>query len=216
MDIVCEKCESKFKVPEDKLPEGKTVTLACPKCKNKLTITSAAKPPQEVKSVLMDDIHAETYDASEKPFDFVEEDGKTALICESDPDVNKKLLSVIRNMEYHVTDAKDTRVALKNMRYHVYDLIVLNESFDTMDSDQNGVLRYLERLPMEVRRYLFVTLISRRYRTMDNMMAFNKSVNMIVNVKNIGDIEKILPRGITDNDLFYRVYGESLKKAGRA
>jgi hypothetical protein len=51
---------------------------------------------------------------------------------------------------------------------------------------------------------------------MDYMMAFNKSVNLIVNVKIINDIEKILKRGLADHASFYRVLKESLIKAGRA
>ncbi len=51
---------------------------------------------------------------------------------------------------------------------------------------------------------------------MDNMMAFHASVNLIVNIKNIEDIGKILSRGITDTELFYNVYKESLKESGKA
>ena len=58
-------------------------------------------------------------------------------------------------------------------------------------------------------------MISDRYRTMDNMMALNKSVNLIINSKNIEDIGKILSRGITDNEYFYRVFKESLKETGK-
>jgi hypothetical protein len=97
----------------------------------------------------------------------------------------------------------------------VYDLIVVNESFDTKNPESNGVLIYLERLSMTVRRKIFVAMVSSRYRTMDNMMAFHASVNLIVNIKNIEDIGKILSRGITDTQLFYSVYKETLKESGR-
>jgi hypothetical protein len=68
---------------------------------------------------------------------------------------------------------------------------------------------------MSIRRNIFLTLITDRFRTMDNMEAFNKSVNLIVNVKNIDEIEKILRRGVADNKEFYRVFKESLVKTGR-
>ena len=68
---------------------------------------------------------------------------------------------------------------------------------------------------MTVRRNMFIALISDRFRTMDNMMALNKSANLIVNVKNVEDIGKILSRGITDNEYFYRVYKGTLKEVGR-
>ena len=99
---------------------------------------------------------------------------------------------------------------------YVYNVVFVDESFDTDNPDSNEVLAYLERVNMAVRRNIFIVLISQRYRTMDNMMAFNKSVNMVINVKNIGDIHKILGKGITDNDFFYNVFMEAMRKIGKA
>ena len=82
---------------------------------------------------------------------------------------------------------------------------------DTSSADTNGVLLFLERLPMTTRREIFVCLISSRYRTMDHMMALNKSVNLIINAKNINDFGKILSTAITENDIFYRSYKETAK-----
>ena len=156
------------------------------------------------------------YDASEKPFDFIEEEGLTALVCESNPLVQTTIAEALELMEYQITRAENTRDALKRMRYHNYDLFVVNENFDTDNPESNGILLYLERLNMLVRRNMFIALVSDRFRTMDNMMALNKSVNLIINIKNIEDIGKILSRGITDNEFFYRVFKGTLKEVGRA
>ncbi|MBW1867192.1 MAG: hypothetical protein JRI38_05545, partial [Deltaproteobacteria bacterium] len=155
------------------------------------------------------------YDASERPFDFMEEEGKTALICETDEKILQKAKDVLKLMEYHITIVQTDRGALKKMRYHNYDLILVNEHFNTTDPDFNKVLIYLERQKMDVRRNMFVAVISHRFRTMDHMMALNKSVNMIINIKNIDDIGKILSRGITEGNLFFRLYKELLKETGR-
>jgi hypothetical protein len=93
---------------------------------------------------------------------------------------------------------------------------VVDEEFDTDNPETNGVLIYLERLGMAVRRNMFVAMISGRHRTMDNMTAFLKSVNLIVNTKNMGDFGKIMSRGLTDYLSFYRVFREKLKETGRA
>ena len=221
MDIVCEHCKSKFKVPDEKFPPGKVASFPCPKCKQKITVGAVKKPdppdsePQAASSPA-DAALTEDYDASDKPFDFVEEESKTALVCEPDPAVKKTLIAALEQLEYHITDAADTAEALKKMRYHVYDVVFIDESFDTDNPDSNEVVAYLERVNMAVRRNIFVVLISQRYRTMDNMMAFHKSVNMVINVKNIGDIQKILGKGITDNDFFYNVFMETLRKIGKA
>jgi CheY-like chemotaxis protein len=157
-----------------------------------------------------DEDESEGYDASDKPFDFVEEEGKTALLCESDPMIKKAITPVLDVLEYHITEVKNSREALKTMRYHTYDLIVVNEYFDAKNPDANGVLIYLERLSMAVRRKIFVAMITRRFRTMDNMTAFQKSVNMVVNVDNVADFDKILRRGMADFGMFYQAYKDFL------
>lgn len=168
-----------------------------------------------LKKTLFDEVASDNYDSSEKPFDFAEEEGLTALICESDDAAKKTLTEALSLMEYHITDAENVRDALTKMRYHIYDLILVNENFDSADPDQNGVLSHIERMQMDTRRNIFVAMLSTRFRTMDNMMAFNKSVDVIVNVENIADADKILQRSITDKDLFYKVYNQTLEEMGR-
>ncbi|MDF1591527.1 MAG: zinc-ribbon domain-containing protein [Desulfobacterales bacterium] len=218
MDITCDKCQSKFKIPDEKIPTDKVAILRCPKCKEKITVGGPPASPEETPhqpEMSSSAAASETYDASDKPFDFVEEEGKTALVCESDPGVKKTISNALTALDYHITDAENARDALKKMRYHNYDLILANEEFDTADPDRNGVLIFIERLNMSIRRDMFVVLISNRFRTMDNMMAFNKSVNIIINFSNIKDFDKILRRGLTDNDYFYRIYKEMMRKTGR-
>ena len=207
MEVVCESCQARFNVPDDKIPAGKSIRAACPKCKSKITIHAQDTPAPELSS----EDKAESYDAADKPFDFIEEDALTALICEPDPAVREKVSSVLELMEYHLTSVNSTREALKKMRYHNYNVVVVNELFDTKNPDSNGVLLFLERLIMSTRREIFVCLISNRYRTADHMMALNKSVNTIINMKNMNDFGKILSAAITENDIFYRAYKDTVR-----
>jgi predicted Zn finger-like uncharacterized protein len=214
MDITCDNCSSKFRIADEKIPDGRVTTVACPKCKTRIPLDPTKKSAGN-GDALAQAIDNDAYDVTDRPFDFIEEEGLTALLCESNPVVRKTVLKALDLMEYQITVAESARDALKRMRYHVYDLIVVNENFDTKNPDANGVLIYLERLGMSVRRNIFVAMISNRYRTMDNMMAFHSSTNLIINIKNIDDIDKILSRGITDSELFFRVYKETLKETGR-
>ncbi len=217
MEIICESCQSKFRIADEKLPKDKTAFLKCPKCQNRISVPPVAKdsdgsgPPEFDEDFFsFDEDESEGYDASDKPFDFVEEEGKTALLCESDPMIKKAITPVLDVLEYHITEVKNSREALKTMRYHTYDLIVVNEYFDAKNPDANGVLIYLERLSMAIRRKIFVAMITRRFRTMDNMTAFQKSVNMVVNVDNVADFDKILRRGMADFGMFYQAYKDFL------
>ena len=210
MEVICTSCQSKFKISNDKIPANRRTTVACPKCKGYITLK-----PQKGSAGGRATGSMSSYNASEKPFDFIEEEGLTALVCESNPMVRKTIINALEVMDYQITEAESARDALKRMRYHNYDLFVINESFDTDNPESNSILLFLERLSMSVRREMFVALISNRFRTMDNMMALNKSVNLIINIKNIEDIGKILSRGITDNEYFYRIFKQTLKEVGR-
>jgi hypothetical protein len=229
MNISCENCRSKFKIPDEKVPKGQMFSLTCPQCNTKVVVDARSdtlsssdtdsksldKPKPEKEKTIIDEVDADIYDASDKPFDFVEEGVKTALLCESDAALQTKIKTALHNMNYHITAPQLPKDALKQMRFHVFDMVVLNERFGTQNPDMNSVLKYMDRLNMSTRRNIFVTLITDRYRTMDNMSAFNKSVNLIVNLKNIDEIEKILRRGIADYEAFYRVYKRALLKTGR-
>jgi predicted Zn finger-like uncharacterized protein len=215
MNIICNKCSGKFRIPDAKIPAGRVTKSKCPKCRVRIVIDPANKSGSCIIAAAQSGKN-NSHDASDKPFDFMEEEGLTALLCEQNPLAANTIKNTLNLMDYQITLPENSRDALKRMRYHVFDLIVVNESFDTKNPESNGVLIYLERLSMAVRRKIFVAMISSRYRTMDNMMAFHASVNLIINIKNIADIGKILSRSITDNEMFYRVYTESLKESGRA
>jgi predicted Zn finger-like uncharacterized protein len=224
MDIICNECQSKFRIPDHKIPESKSAFLQCPKCNNKISVVS--KPPidetlpdltnLEIDNNSQDNQNMSYSDDVEgKPFDFIEEEGKSALICEHDPVVRKKITTAIDLMEYSITVVETAREALIQLRNRTFDLVLINENFDTDNPDSNGVLVYLERLDMSIRRNIFVALISNRFRTMDNMIAFNKSVNLVIHINHINDIIKILPKAITENEIFFEVYKNTLKEMRR-
>jgi predicted Zn finger-like uncharacterized protein len=216
MEISCDSCQSKFRIPEEKIHPQKGATFKCPKCQNRIEVSPAAiqsgsTPASDADELLANEFGVETYEADEKPFDFVEEEGKTALVCEQNPALKQSIVDVLRILEYHITEPENQREALKQMRYHDYNLIVIDENFDTRNPDVNGLLVYLERLHMAVRRNMIVCLVSNRYRTMDHMMAFQKSVNMIVNTKDINSFDQALRSGIADYEFSYRIFKETLK-----
>lgn len=248
MDIICESCQSKFNIPDEKIPDDRVASLTCPKCKNKIKVQkqkfvqkqeadegsfsfiedddvpepikvsdSERKGSEEFQPENEFSSESSSSEASiDKPFDFIEEEGRTALLCESSPEIVAQIKNVLDYMEYHVTEALSTRDALKQMRYHDYDLIIVNEHFDTSNPDTNGVLMYISRMPINIRRNIFVALISKRFKTLDYMMSFVKSVNMIINERNIPEFETVLQRGIADTDILYKTLRDSLKRAGRA
>ena len=117
MNISCENCRSKFKIPDEKIPKGQMFSLTCPQCNTKVVVNarsdthslsdtnseSSDKPKSEKEKTIIDEVDADIYDASDKPFDFVEEGVKTALLCEPDAALQKKIKTGLHNMDYHIT-----------------------------------------------------------------------------------------------------------------
>lgn len=169
----------------------------------------------EEEKTVINDVAAGSYNAADMPFDFVEEGAETVLVCEPDPAVREKIVGAMKTLGYRITEAADTRDALKKSRFHVYDAVVLNERFGTENPDANDLMTYLGALPMVTRRQMFVVLISERFRTMDNMAAFNRSVNLIINLKNVDDFATVFKKGLADHTAFYQVFKETLKKTGK-
>jgi hypoxanthine phosphoribosyltransferase len=118
-------------------------------------------------------------------------------------------------MGFVVVEPASFKEALKHMRFHIFDVIFVDENFDTGISEINNVLKYLEGLSMTVRRQTFAVLISAALDTLDNMMTYNKSVNLIINKKEIDDAGQILKRALTEHNTFYHVYKECLRKHGK-
>ena len=236
MEIICDECSKKLNIPDEKIPVGRKATISCPGCKNKLTVERKPESSDDGESSFGFDTSdgesipeeqeqeeergdfgfglTDEYEPVDRTFEFIEDEGKTALICEEDEAVKEKIKPVLDFMEYHIIETDNARDAIKKMRYNLFDLIVINEEFDTRDPDTNGILIYLSRLQMLERRKMFVTMLSNRYQTMDHMMELNKSVNLIINMSNLDDVEKIWKRAISDNDMFYRLFNENLKNMG--
>jgi PleD family two-component response regulator len=216
MEIICDNCQKKLNIPDNKIPKDRIAYLNCPGCKNRLAVTLNPQAEEQQKNesnpLIFDEVISDAYDAAEKPFDFLEEEAKTSLVCLMDQEIQEKINPILVNLEYHNTVAESARDALKKMRYHTFDIVILDELFDCKNYHSNGVLIYLQHLPMTMRRNIFLILLTSRFRTMDNMEAFHRSVNLIVNRVNINDFKKILLRGIADHEIFYKVFQNTAKK----
>ena len=155
---------------------------------------------------------AEKIDYSGRPFGYVMPDTETAMICEQDPVIRDKISGELKRMGFLTAHPATYKDALRNMRFHLFNIIFIDEDFDTSVWETNNVLRYLENLNMAIRRQSYVILISSSVATMEYMEAYNKSVNLIINKRDIGSVEKILRQAMAEHDDFYRVFKEKIHK----
>jgi len=154
-------------------------------------------------------------DYSGRPFGYLSPDKDTAMICEQDKDIHKHLSKALIELNYDVVTPTTFKETLRYMRFHVFDVIVVDENFDTDVWEVNYILNYIADQIIPLRRQTFVTLISELYSTMDNMSAYNKSVNLIINKKEIAEAGIILKKEIADNKDFYFIFRETIRKFGK-
>lgn len=217
MTLVCEGCQSAFRVPSGKIPPGKTVAVTCPKCRHRFSFTAPdggrSKEAFPRSPASMEGGRENSPAAS--ALTFAEEEGERALVCVEDPDLLDEIRHTLELMEYQVMCVGAPHEALKVLRMHTCHLVVVYEGFGEVSAERNSVLLYLERLPMMLRREMFVVMLSQRHSTLDSLVAFVRSVNLVVNVRHVPDLERLLKQGIADSRHFYEVFLEALKEEGR-
>jgi len=74
----------------------------------------------------------------------------------------------------------------------------------------------LIEMPMETRRKIFFALIGANFKSLNNMQAFQNSANVVINQKDIAKLSDILKKSISENEIFYKVYKETLLAMGKA
>lgn len=142
-------------------------------------------------------------------------DEQLALVCVDVPDRQAAVKAALQELGYAADVATSALDATERLRKNTYEIVVLDEEFQGSTEHDNAVLNAVHAMPMSVRRHVFVTLIGRRFGTLDNMMAFAKSVNLVVHVSDLSQLTAILSRAVEDNDRFYRVFRDVLREAGR-
>ncbi len=91
---------------------------------------------------------------------------------------------------------------------------MLDEEFCGETAENNTILRYLQPMPMSTRRSIYLMLISKEIRTLDNLLAYAKSVNAVINANDIQKVKLVLERAMADHRRFYKVYNDLVLAIG--
>ena len=144
-----------------------------------------------------------------------DENQRLGLVCAEVPDRQEAIKAALEQLGYTVRVAAGAPDAIDGMRKDPYEVVVLDQEFQAEPGAENPVLQALRTMPMSVRRYIFVALIGQEYKTLDNMTAFARSVNLVISLNDLAQLAPILKRGVADNAQFYRVFREVLQEVGK-
>jgi len=238
MEVTCEHCKARLNIPDEKIPKDQAVRVSCPKCKKKIVLPERTAEPKGRSSGESNDSTdtgkfrlrfidsrpakepeeaSYTYEdySSDESLDFFEEGTKLALIMADNPERGDKMRSAVAELGYKQVSTENTRDAIGKLRFHHFDMIILCEGFEGQPLEQSQIVNFMNRLSMPVRRRVFFTLVADKFKTMDNVMAFAMSANVVINAKDADKLQLILKKAISENDKFYKVFMDALGETGK-
>ena len=140
---------------------------------------------------------------------------RLVLVCVDDSSRQNVIKAALDQLGFTMYAAKSAEEAVERLRRDPFEVAIVDEQFQGGGALDNEVLQALQVMPMSTRRYMFVALLGRTYKTFDNMLAFSRSVNVVVNLNDLPHLPAILRKGITENNEFYRTFREMLAEVGK-
>jgi len=209
MHITCDSCGAAFKIPDEKLPLNQVVSITCPKCKGKIKVDTRKSDKDIVSG------ETEELEQDSSPLEFFEEGTRLALVLSGNDGQINDISSVLEELKYKPIVAPSIQDAMGKLRLHHFDLIILSDGFDGQNLEGSPVAHYLNHLSMSVRRKIFLALVSDKFKTMDNMMAFTLSADLVIHPADLSKLRLILNKAIPDHEKFYKIFMDALKEAGK-
>ncbi len=217
MKVQCHGCRTEFNIPDDKIPAGRALKILCPKCKapieinTKPTAAQISDPPAPYLSeTTQTSLGSDPFSDYANSIDVVDEGVKTALLCASNVRRAEKIVQGLQELDYWVVHAPRSGFALGKLHHNNYDLVVLEEDFDSDKSSSNLVLHHVQLLPMHLRRQFYLCLISDNKPTLDAKLAFTMGVNLILNSQDLEKAKVIFARAMKEYRNFYAIFNAEL------
>ncbi len=219
MQVTCNTCQRSMNIPDEKLPKDQAFSVTCPGCKNKIKVDQHLKAqepePKQEEALDMAAMVVEQEDFEEEE-DLVIYDENDQLALILDETNQSAWVKELEDKEYKIQYAKSPAHAVHKMKFTHFHFIALHENYGGKSLDNNPVYETLIEMPMVTRRNIFVALMGANFKTLNNMQAFQKSANVVINEKDVGKLGDVLKKSIAENDIFYKVFKETLHTMGKA
>ena len=222
MEVLCQNCSATLNIPEDKIPRGQKVRVNCPRCHEKVIFDTT--PLETETAPLPENSREDRRSLSNPDYDDGEEDvildslkgGKNLALVMSNNEYETNVLKMsVEQMGYRFVGAETPRKAISMMRFNTFDLVIMPDTFNDIPLERNPVLDFLNHLPMSVRRHLIFVLYGEDLKTNDRMMGFTMSANVVVNNQDLGEISNILAQAVSDHQMLYRIFLDTIEELGK-
>jgi len=220
--VQCGGCRATISVPDEKVPEGRTIRVLCPKCRSPIQVSR--KTDEDTGDAAMSGEGATTAGGSSlsspptppttdlHTMDMVEEGVEKALVYLTDASVYKRVEHALQQMDYYISNVQTVQQAVAKLSSNPYDMVIIDDNVLNPGKGEESFYHYARSLPMDIQRIFLFCLVSRQYSTLDQLTAFKLGVNLILNT---GDLEKtrmVFERAMRDYRKTYRAFETELKK----
>jgi hypothetical protein len=225
MQVTCNVCQRSMNIPDEKLPKEHAFSITCPECKTKFKVDQHLKPkesepvppPPKEKEKTVDTsiivVNAEEFEDDEDLVIYDEND-QIALVLD---DINKDIWTkALEEKNFKIQYARSPEYAVHKMKFTHFHFVALNENFGNVVLDESPIYQQVIEMPMVTRRNIFFALVGANFKSLNNMQAYQKSANVVINEKDLGKLGDILKKSISENEIFYKVYKETLNAMGKS
>jgi hypothetical protein len=225
MQVTCNACQRRMNIPDEKLPKEHAFSITCPECKTKFKVDQLLKPkksepvpppPKEKEKTV--DTTSMVFNPEEFQDDedlvIYDENDQIALILD---DVNKDVWTkALEEKNFQTQYARSPEYAVHKMKFTHFHFVALNENFGNVALDESPIYQTVIEMPMVNRRNIFFALVGADFKSLNNMQAYQKSANVVINEKDLEKLGDILKKSISENEIFYKVYKETLNVMGKS
>jgi CheY-like chemotaxis protein len=203
MTVTCPKCRVALNVPHDRLPKGKAVNAACPKCGGSVVIgtTGPSMPPEAV--------------APPAPASYGDRRRQPALVCVPDPAERQQVLAALDDAGYAAHVAAGPAEALERLRFTAYAVAVVREGFDGPAVTASSVCEALAETPMGTRRNTHTVFVGPSVTSHDVAAAFAKSVDLTIHPHDLPHFSEALKRSLAETEQLYRTFRDAQRALGK-
>ena len=139
-------------------------------------------------------------------------DDATILIIMPDGESKEAVADAFKRLDYRIEYANSLAETMEKMISATFAGVVLHTGFEGCPLEESRIHHHIKWLPMPKRRTLYYVLIGPELQTLYDLEALVLSANLVINEKDLGDINKILRRGLHDYENLFHPFLESLQR----
>lgn len=145
-------------------------------------------------------------------FDFLTPEDKPALVALSTPEMEETAKTALDQLGYKVHIISNHGEFLHKFSQVQYQVVIMDELFNSSKPEENESLAALQRMPMNMRRHAVVVLLGFSLSTFNPMQAFQQGVHAVVNPAEMFLLIQLIEKAVADNDYFLHTFREAQRR----